>query len=97
MPAVIQLTLITKPGCHLCDDARSVVQMVTAEFLSAHTGVAASVQISLEERNMLEDERLIELYSEEIPVLLIEGKVHAYWKVDPTRFRAALDEKLLGL
>lgn len=87
----IELTLIGKPGCHLCDDAQQVVEAVVAEFRGAHTGVAASVQVSLEVKNILEDEDLAKRYAEEIPVLLINGKVHNYWRIDPVRFRAALE------
>jgi len=87
----IQLTLIGKPGCHLCEDAQSVVESVVAEFRGAHTGVAASVQVGLDHQNILEDEELAKRYAEEIPVLLINGKVHNYWRIDPIRFRAALD------
>lgn len=87
----IELTLIGKPGCHLCDDAQQVVSAVVAEFRGAHTGVAASVQVSLEVQNILEDEALARRYAEEIPVLLINGKVHNYWRIDPVRFRAALE------
>ena len=74
------LTLIGKPGCHLCDDARAVVTGVMTEF----TGV------TLEERNILEDAELHERYVEEIPVLLVDGRVHNIWRIDPDRLRAAL-------
>ena len=87
----IQLTLIGKPGCHLCEDAQSVIDAVVAQFRGAHTGVAASVQVSLEHKNILADADLAKQYAEEIPVLLINGKVHNYWRIDPIRFRAALD------
>ena len=76
------LTLIGKPGCHLCDDARAVVVEVLSEF----------DQVSLSEKNILEDGQLFAKYSEEIPVLLIDGKVHNYWRIDPERLRAALSE-----
>lgn len=88
----IELTLIGKPGCHLCEDAQHVVDAVVADFRGAHTGVAASVQVSLEVKNILEDGELAKRYAEEIPVLLINGKVHNYWRIDPVRFRAALDK-----
>jgi glutaredoxin len=87
----IQLTLIGKPGCHLCEDAELVTNTVLAEFRGAHTGVAASVQTSLELLNIEEDRELEAKYREEIPVLLINGKVHNYWRIDPIRLRAALE------
>ena len=94
MTQLVNLTLIGKPGCHLCDDARLVVNTVIAEFKSAHTGVNASVQVQLNEKNILEDEALFAKYSEEIPVLLINDKVHNYWRIDPVRLRDALENQV---
>ena len=94
MSQLVSLTLIGKPGCHLCDDARLVVNTVMAEFKSAHTGVNASVQVHLDERNILDDETLFQQYSEEIPVLLVNGKVHNYWRIDPVRLRDALENQV---
>lgn len=88
----ISLTLIGKPGCHLCDDARLVVNTVTGQFRSLHAGVASSVQVYITEQNILDDPELAARYSEEIPVLLLNGKVHNYWKIDPIRLMAALEE-----
>jgi hypothetical protein len=82
------LTLIGKPGCHLCDDARAVVTTVVAD-LGAEPGAPTVV---LEERSILDDPALHELYVEDIPVLLINGLVHNYWRIDPTRLHTALLE-----
>jgi len=76
------LTLIGKPGCHLCDDARAVVTSVIADFSS----------VALEEFSILDDTALYEKYVEEIPVLLVNGKVHNIWRIDPDRLRNALTE-----
>ena len=89
----IALTLIGKPGCHLCEDAELVVRRVMAEFLEAYAD-QPSVQVSLSELNILEDEAIAMRYSEEIPVLQIDGKTHAYWRIDPVRLRAALEAQL---
>jgi hypothetical protein len=75
------LTLIGKPGCHLCDDAEAVVSGVLEEFQG---------KVTLDRKNILEDDELFVRYSEEIPVLLINGKVHNYWHIDPVRLRSAL-------
>lgn len=82
----IRLTLIGKPGCHLCDDARVVVQAVVAEVEATD----AAPRISLEERSILDDAELADRYAEEIPVLLIDDEVHDYWRVDPVRLKTAL-------
>ena len=85
MSQEIQLTLIGKPGCHLCDVALTVVESVLSEF---------DREIEVEHKNILDDEALFARYSEEIPVLLINGKVHNYWRIDPERLRTAISECL---
>ena len=79
----LRLTLIGKPDCHLCDDARAVVGSVVAEL-----GDEAAVTV--EELSILEDAQLNEKYWDEIPVLLIEGRVHGIWRFDPARLRSAI-------
>ncbi|WP_295126472.1 glutaredoxin family protein [uncultured Leifsonia sp.] len=86
MPTV-HVTLIGKPGCHLCDDARQVIRSVIAD-LPDH---APAVEVV--ERSILDDADLHERYVEDIPVVLIEGRQHTYWRVDPTRLRTALLEE----
>ncbi len=86
----IQLTLIGKPGCHLCDNAREAIDGVLFEFRAANQNVL----IELEEMNILENQELQLKYSEEIPVLLIDGKMHNYWRIDEERLMRALYAKL---
>lgn len=81
MPAP-RVLLLGKPGCHLCDDARAVVEGVLAEH----------PEISFEERSILDDPALLDAYAEEIPVVLIDDRVHTIWRVDADRFRRALAE-----
>jgi len=88
----IQIDLIGKSGCHLCDEARMVVKAVLGEFQAIHYGVARHVAVQFKEHDILVDEDLAAKYSEEIPVLLINGKVHNYWRIDPDRLRGSLDE-----
>lgn len=83
----VELTLIGKPGCHLCEDALDAVNRVVADFEQRHS----TASVSLTELNILHDAELAARYSEEIPVLLIDGKVHNYWRIDEARFAAALD------
>lgn len=82
MPSA-RLTLIGKPGCHLCDDARDAVTALLAE-----SGLAATVTV--DERSILDDPALADIYGEEIPVVLINDAVHTIWRVDPSRLRVAL-------
>lgn len=81
MSREIHLTLIGKPGCHLCEDAEAVVSSVLSEGLE---------NVTLTKKNILEDDELFAKYSNEIPVLLIDGEVHNYWRIDPDRLRSAL-------
>jgi glutaredoxin len=86
---LISLTLLTKPGCHLCEEAKKAIEIVMFEFSKENSDI---VQIELTELNILEDEALKNQYSEEIPVLQINGATHAYWKIDSERLLAALNE-----
>jgi hypothetical protein len=86
--SIAALTLIAKPGCHLCDAAREVITSVVAEL----DGESSAPSITVEELSILDDEALLERYSEEIPVLLLNGAVHNIWRIDPARLRAALLE-----
>ena len=90
----IDLTLLTKPGCHLCDDARAVVAETVESFLSSIKATAPTVSAEIAEQNILDDAALQKRYAEEIPVLLINGKVHNYWRIDPERLLAALNAQL---
>ena len=89
MSKLISLTLLTKPGCHLCEEAKKAIELVMFEFSKENSDV---VQIELTELNILEDEALKNQYSEEIPVLQINGATHAYWKINSERLTAALNE-----
>ena len=86
MPSTVTLTLIGKPGCHLCDDARDAVHGVIA----ALPDDAPAVEVV--ERNILEEPDLHEQYVEDIPVILVDGRMHTYWRVDPARLRTAILE-----
>jgi glutaredoxin len=80
-PTVV--TLLSKPGCHLCDDARVVVATVLEDFTT----------VAFEELSILDDPLLLEKYVEEIPVVLINNKVHNIWRINPGRLRAALEKE----
>lgn len=80
----VNVTFITKPGCHLCNDARAVLE-TSIEGLASQ-----GITVDLTEQNMLDDPALVAEYQEDIPVVLIEGKRHAFWRVDPDRFTQAV-------
>jgi glutaredoxin len=79
------VTLIGKPGCHLCDDARAVIEKVVSEL-----GASEEVSVSVEERDITQDEELYRKYWEQIPVVLVDGAQHDFWRVDENRLRERL-------
>jgi len=84
----VRLTLLSKPGCHLCDTARDAVTEVIAQL-----GAVASA-VTVEELSILDDPELNERYWDEIPVVLVNGRVHTIWRVDPVRLTRALEEAI---
>ena len=74
-----RVTLYSKPGCHLCEDARVVIERVCADLGE-----------EFEEISILDDAALMERYGEEIPVTLVDGRQHDFWRVDEGRLRSAL-------
>jgi len=74
-----RVRLLSKPGCHLCENAEAVVAAVCAE-------VGATFEVV----NIMEDPELLARYGEQIPVTFVDGAQHDFWRVDPTRLRAAL-------
>ena len=79
MTAAPRLTLYSKPGCHLCDDMKHVIE-----------AVAARVPLTLDIVDISTDRTLADRYGLEIPVLLIEGKKAAKHRVTERE----LEEKL---
>ena len=76
---MIALTLYSRPGCHLCDEMKLVVQRV-----------GASVPLTLEEIDISHDPELEQLYGLEIPVLLVAGKKVAKYRVSDRDLRRIL-------
>ncbi len=80
------LTFIGKPDCHLCDVAREVVDTVIDELPEER-----AEEIELIEASIAEDPALYALWWEKIPVVLIDGELHAHWRVSPERLRTRLE------
>ncbi len=74
-----RITLLGKPGCHLCDEARAVIARVAAELGA-----------SWEERDITRSQDEFREYRDAIPVTLIDGVQHDFWRVSEERLRAAL-------
>ncbi|SCL20425.1 Glutaredoxin [Micromonospora nigra] len=69
-----RLTLITRPGCHLCEDAKAALDRVVA--------VTGDRWI---EKDVSEDVELEREYGDRLPVTLLDGKEHGYWRVEEER------------
>ncbi|GAA4080361.1 glutaredoxin [Nocardioides kongjuensis] len=74
-----RVTLYSRPGCHLCDDARAVIEAVCAELGESY-----------EELSIDDDPVLADRFANEIPVTFVDGRQHDFWRVSPDRLRAAL-------
>lgn len=75
------VTVYSKPGCHLCEDALQVL-----------THLQAQIPFTLEEVNILSDPGLFAEYGEQIPVVLLDGAVLFEYIVDEAVLRQKLRE-----
>ena len=78
---VARITLLGRPGCHLCDDARAVIERV-----------AADLGVSWEERDITASPADMREYWDKIPVTLVDGVQIDFWRVSEARLRAALSQ-----
>lgn len=74
-----RVSLITRQGCHLCPDARAVV-----------TEVCAAAGVEWREVDVDADPRVRARFADEIPVVIVDGQVVGFWRIDPERLRSAL-------
>ncbi len=74
-----RVTVYGKPGCHLCENAVKVIEEVCTELGVGWTEI-----------DITTDTDLFAKYWEQIPVTLVDGEQHTFWRVDPDRLRAAL-------
>jgi glutaredoxin len=78
---LLHLRIYSKPGCHLCDEMKAVVQRV----------LQGREDSSLEEVDISNDSGLIERYGMEIPVLFIDGKKAAKYRITETELTRILE------
>ncbi len=76
-----RVVLLGKPECHLCDDARVIVAQVCAELGEQWV-----------DQSILDDVTLYDEYWDKIPVVVVDGRMHDFWRVDPMRLRSALTD-----
>lgn len=73
------VTLVTRVGCHLCEAAETSLRRLAGELGFGYQEV--DVDGSAELRDS---------YSDRVPVILIDGKEHGYWRLEEARFRRAI-------
>ena len=78
------MTIYSKPGCHLCDEMKSLVHRVLARH-------PAGREVSVDEIDISTDSALLERYGLEIPVLLIDGRKVAKYRVSEQQLTNILE------
>lgn len=73
------VTLYTRPGCHLCDEAKAII-----------TPILRDAGATLREVNIDDDPTLRERYTNDVPVVFLGSRKVAKHRVDPTQFRRQL-------
>ena len=76
---MIAVTIYSRPGCHLCDDMKALVHKVARE-----------IPLSIEEIDISTDAALEAEFGLEIPVLFVEGKKAAKYRVGEDELRRIL-------
>ena len=76
-----EVTLYTRPGCHLCDEAKSAIAPLLQEF-----------GFALREVNIHADPVLKDRYGWDIPVIFIGQRKAAKHRVDLGQFRRQLQD-----
>lgn len=74
-----RITLLGKPGCHLCVQARQVIERVSAEL-----------GVGWQERSILDDPELLRLHRDRIPVVLVDGVELSHYWVEEDALTSAL-------
>ena len=82
---MIRLTLYSRPGCHLCEEMKGVV-----------TRVATATPLSLQEIDISTDPALEARYGLEIPVLVVNGKKAAKYRVTEAELARILKGRQVG-
>ena len=77
----MRITLIGKPDCHLCHDAREALARVCGDL-----------GLDWEELSILDDPALYDEFWEKIPVVQVDGRTVDFWTVDETRLRGILSD-----
>lgn len=83
-----ELTLITRQGCHLCEEASNDLARLVARFSALYPDKPYAVEVL----DVDSDSALQSKYSEEVPVLLLNGKQVSFFKIDVDRVLALMEK-----
>ena len=76
---VERVVVLTRQGCHLCDEAIAQVAAICNEIGEAYGVLDVDSDPELQRR-----------YTDQVPVIFVDGAQHDFWRVDPARLKAAL-------
>jgi len=76
-----KITIYSRNGCHLCDDAFNTLESMREEL-----------NFEIDVIDIDQNAELVKLYSDQVPVIHIDGQHHDFYKVDPVRFRSSLEK-----
>jgi glutaredoxin len=76
-----KITIYSRNGCHLCDDAFNTLEAMREEL-----------NFEIDVIDIDQNAELVKLYSDQVPVIHIDGMHHDFYKVDPVRFRSSLEK-----
>ena len=79
-----KITIYSRIGCHLCDDAFNTLESMREEL-----------NFEIDVIDIDQNAELVKLYSDQVPVIHIDGIHHDFYKVDPVRFRSSLEKHRL--
>ena len=74
-----KVTVISRTGCHLCEIAIDKIKLVKDQL-----------KFELEIKLIDDLPELEQEYGEQVPVIMIDDKIHDYWRVDIERFTKAI-------
>jgi glutaredoxin len=77
--ATHHVTLLTRVGCHLCEEAETALCALRDELGFGYRQLDVDADATLRAE-----------YSDRVPVILLDGREHGYWRVEEQRLRRAL-------
>ena len=77
----LEVTLYTRPGCHLCEEAKALLGLLLREF-----------EATIREVNIDDDRTLLDRYTNDVPVVFLGARKIAEHRVDAAELRRALEQ-----